>query len=188
MKNVLKCYGTKMSKSIMHSGNIFDKYIDNKSIVHKIKTLSKDINEYYDGKSLHIIGLLDGCMPTLNELTRHLTVSFEISTIKISSYKGMKRGDLLVDEKINKMSLSCDSILIVDDIIDSGNTIKKIKKKIIDMNSALDVKVFSLLIKKNVLNICDWHSFVIPNKYVIGYGMDIDNLFRELKDIYIINK
>jgi len=50
------------------------------------------------------------------------------------------------------------------------------------------IKIVSLLVKKKSVSLCDFYGFIIKNKFVVGYGMDIDNLFRELKDIYIINK
>ena len=177
-----------MNDSLIYSGNVFNKYIDNKKIVNKIKELSIEINNYYFEKSVHIVGLLDGCTPTLNELVKNLKISYKISTVKISSYKGMERGKVSIQDNIDNICFHSNNVLIVDDIIDSGNTIKNISKVFIEDKKIKDVKVFSLLIKKDVVNLCDWYSFIIPDKYVIGYGMDINNLFRDLKDIYILNE
>ena len=72
---------------------------------------------------------------------------------------------------------------MIEDIIDSGSTIIFLKNYFKDIKSKL--KIVSLLVKNNTDSLCEWYGFKIENKFVIGYGMDINNLFRDLKDIYI---
>ena len=68
------------------------------------------------------------------------------------------------------------------------NIIPNIKEYILNKSANVNLKTLSLLVKEDGLQLCDWYCFKIPNKYVIGYGMDIDNLFRELEDIYILKE
>ena len=177
-----------MSKIIKHNKHAFIKYINNENIINSIKKISRKINSQYINQELYIIGLLDGCKPTLDELTKRMTIDFQINTIKVSSYEGMKQKKIKFENILTKEKNKIKNILIVDDIVDTGNTIKNIKKYILSIYPNINLKIFSLLVKKESLDLCDWFCFEIPNKYVIGYGMDIDNLFRDLKDIYILKE
>ena len=176
-----------MSEIIKYNNDTFIKFINNKEIIEKIKNLCNELNKIYIDEKLHIIGLLDGCLPTLNEFIKHINFDYELTTIKVSSYKGMKQGDIEFKDTLEK-KIKSDNILIIDDIIDSGNTIKNIKKYILNKSKNVNLKILSLLVKKEGIKLCDWYCFKIPNKYVIGYGMDIDNLFRNLEDIYILKE
>ena len=99
----------------------------------------------------------------------------------------MKRGKIIF-EVFDFNLLVNEDVLIVEDIIDSGKTLKFLLKEIENYN----IKSLSIvtLLKKNSINkinkeAIDWYGFEINDKYVIGYGLDINNLFRDLKDIYI---
>ena len=99
----------------------------------------------------------------------------------------MKRGEIVCND-FDFKSLINEDVVIVEDIIDSGKTIEFIIKKLENIN----IKSFTVitLLKKNNINkiknkVIDWYGFNIKDKYVIGYGLDINNLFRDLKDIYI---
>ena len=155
-------------------------------IKDRIKILSSIINNKFSNEKVHIVGLLDGCLPTLNELKINLTISFTIDKIKISSYVGMNQSEMIFNDNVNNIK-DGDIIIIVDDIVDSGNTITFVKNYLNEKYSNLRISVFSLLVKKDAINLCDWYGFIVPDNYVIGYGMDIDNLFRDLEDIYILN-
>ena len=168
---------------------IFSKYIEEKKIKKSILSISDKINYEYKNKNLQIIGLLDGCVQTLNELSKNLKINYCIYNIKVSSYEGINRGKILFKDYIEFNQINAnDDILIVDDIVDSGNTIKSVRKLIINTINNDNIKIYSLLTKKESLHLCDWYSFIIPDKYVIGFGMDINNLFRDLNDIYIMKE
>ena len=178
-----------MDDVINYNNLSFTKYIEHRKIISKIKDLSNKINKMYQNEGLHIIGLLDGCLPTLNELIKHILIDFDVHMLKVSSYKGMKRGKInfIKDARLD-FDIKYKNILLVDDIIDSGKTIKEMKKYISQKYLDVNLKVLSLLVKTTSKNLCEWYCFEIPNKYVIGYGMDINNLFRELDDIYILKE
>ena len=175
-----------MSNLIEYENNYFEIYKNHNDIVNKITLISKEINEFYKGIDVNIIGLLDGCLPTLNIFKKKINFSPKIDLIKVSSYKDMKRGNLFIENKLNKKLAIGENILLIDDIVDSGNTINRMKSEIIKYSPNSNIKIFSLLVKEDKVDLCDWYCYLVPDKYVIGFGMDINNLFRELNDIYIM--
>ena len=175
-----------MSKDIKYNKKCFEIYLSNKDIVEKIDNVTSEINYAYKEKKIHIIALLNGCIPTLERFLKNINIDYELNMIEVSSYNGMERGELNIDSSFDENFIFGENILIVDDIVDSGSTITKIKEKILNKSPLSNIKVFSLLSKRETNNICDWYCYLIPNKYVIGFGMDINNLFRELTDIYIM--
>ena len=85
---------------------------------------------------------------------------------------------------LKKDDVANKNVLLLEDIIDSGKTIKYLKKYISSL-SPKSYKVASLLVKSNNIELCDWYGFKISDKFVIGFGLDLDESFRYLKDIYI---
>ena len=171
-------------KEIFFNKKKFISYITNKEINGFIAKLSNELNGRYENKRILFIGVLNGCMPFMDDLIYSLKVNYDIDYVKLSSYTGQKRGKIVFEKenKIKNFKLY-DEIIIVEDIIDSGSTIIFLKDYFKDIKSKL--KIVSLLVKNNTDSLCDWYGFKIENKFVIGYGMDINNLFRDLKEIYI---
>ena len=171
-------------KEIIHENKKFITYINNKEINDFINKLSTELNIKYENKRILLIGVLNGCMPFIEDLVDRLKFENDVDFVKLSSYDGQERGQI-VFEKRNKIKdfKLYDEIIIIEDIIDSGSTILFLKdyfKQIL-----FKLKIISLLVKNKTDLLCDWYGFKIENKFVIGYGMDINNLFRDLKDIYI---
>ena len=166
---------------------VFKKYISNKNIEKELTKLSIHLNQYYYGKTPMVIGILNGSIYFMIDLLNKVNFKYEIDFIKSSSYKGTERQTLTLD-KFSNTKFKNKEILIIEDIIDSGQTMNKIYQDLQTTNPK-DIKIVSLLNKhtkkrKISFNI-DWVGFNIVDKYVIGYGMDYNNLFRYLKDIYI---
>ena len=161
--------------------------ITHQEILNRVDELSNEINLHYKDKDLALICVLNGSLMVFNELIKRLTVNYEIDYIELSSYKGgtstTGKIDIVRDIEIN---LKNKSVLIVEDIVDSGNTLNFIHD-LISNQEAHDVKIFSLLYKsvkyKFDLKI-DWYGFEIKDIFTIGYGMDYEYKFRGLKDIY----
>ena len=173
-----------MTENIIHNNETYKILYKNFEITNRIKELSILLNKYYkDNNDLILLGILDGCLMFLKDLKKFLKINFTLEYLNISSYDGKKRGKISYAYK-KKISFKNKDILIVDDIIDSGNTNLFIKK-IINEDKPKSIKTLSLLVKKESKHLSEWYGFEIKNKYVIGYGMDINNLFRDLNDIYI---
>ncbi len=175
-------------KNIKYKNHNFIKYLTEEDINKKIHHISDILNTTYKDKNPIIVGVLTGCVFFMMDLLKKCNFDYEISFISAKSYKGAKRGKLSVEE-IDESFHNRD-IIIVEDIIDSGETIKEIYNRFNEMNP-ISIKVITLLhknIASNIEMIDCITAFNIENKFVIGYGLDYNNLFRNLKDIYIDNE
>jgi hypoxanthine phosphoribosyltransferase len=166
--------------------------IKEEEINKRIKDLSILINEFYIKKKqpVLIIGVLKSCFPFFSELLKQIKFNCIIDFIKISSFQG--KMESFDDPKIidfpNEL-IENHEVLIVEDIVDSGKTIKLIKDFFLN-KKPLSLKIVSLLIKKKVRNfkIIDWFGFQIDNFFIVGYGLDYQEQLRNLPFIGYINQ
>lgn len=172
---------------------IIDKVLISKSKINKInKKLAKQIEKDYKDKEFIMIGLLKGCLPFLSDLSKLINLDFEIYYMDVSSYKGLKkeRDDILINFDLDKdLDIKGKNILIVEDIIDSGNTLYTVKE-ILEKRGA-SIKIATLLDKPSnrIKNIsADYVGIKIPNLFVLGYGLDYLQKYRNLPYIGTINK
>ena len=172
-----------MSNIIKYDNIEFEKYIDNIQIIERSKEIANNINVDYINEEIVFIGVLNGCIPFMNTLLSNISNSYSYNFIKISSYSGTKSGDIDFELGVNKKDVFNKNVVVVEDIIDSGKSIKFINNYI-NQYEPKTLKVVSLLVKKESIGLCDWYGFKISDKFVIGFGMDIDDSFRYLKDIY----
>ena len=174
-----------MKDKMIIDNNTFVKYINKDQIKLRIEELSLSLTDYYKNKEPLVIGVLNGCIYFMMDLLKESSFNYSIEFIKAKSYIGMKSSKLSIDFS-SIGNIEGKNILLVEDIIDTGKTISKIYKEIEDLKPA-DIKVATLLHKVEVnqssVNI-DWCGFEIDDKFVIGYGLDYNSLFRNLKDIY----
>jgi hypoxanthine phosphoribosyltransferase len=167
---------------------IFDVFIDSIEIESRIKTLAKEINEFYFGKEddLVFISVLNGSFMFASDLIKNIKGSCEISFIKVSSYQGLNSSGR-VDELIGlNHSILGKHVIIVEDIVDTGITIDKIFTLLGQHNPA-SIKVASLLFKEEAFkgkNVPEFIGFTIPNKFVVGYGLDYNEKGRNLDAVY----
>lgn len=158
----------------------FKKFITSKKIKQRISDLSKKINKDYKDKNPIFICILDGSFMFATQLYKKIKIDSEISFVKVKSYKGTKSESL--DELIGiSQELENKDVVIVEDIVDTGKTIKYI----IDKLNCKSIKIAALLSKPEIhkMNL-DYVGFEIPDKFVIGYGLDYNGLGRNLKEIY----
>ncbi len=178
------------SKELLIDSKVFIKYILEDEINDIVIKLSNELSEHYKDKSPLILGVTNGCIYFMMDLLKKVDFQYEIDFIKASSYQGTESMELSLD-KIEFDKFKNKNVLIIEDIIDTGKTMNKIYSDIIKCKPK-DVKIITLLnknTKKRDLQFqIDWIGFNIIDKYVIGYGMDFNNLFRYLKDIYIENE
>ena len=178
-----------MSRKINYDKSTFEVYINNQKIKNRIKEISNELNLDFKDKNPIFIGVLNGCIYFMMDLLKNIEFDYEIDFVKVKSYIGMKQYDIsssLLDFEYLKNK----NVIIVEDIIDSGNTINFLYNEIMK-NDPKSCTVITLLKKEKVKNFdkdkINYFGFEIKNKFVIGYGLDINNLFRNLKDIYIKN-
>ncbi len=124
------------------------------------------------------------------EIIKHIDLDIQIDFMDVSSYQGTKSvGDIRIDKDLD-CSVQGLSILLVEDIVDTGRTLKEVKRTLMN-KGAKDVKVVSLLDKpdRRVVDIeAEYVGFAIPNEFVIGYGLDYDQKYRNLPYIGVLKR
>ena len=172
----------------MHN-DILEVLVTEEEIVSISKSLGEIITNDYMNKTPLLVGLLNGCVPFMAELIKHINTNLEIQFMDVSSYHGgMKSsGDINIKYDL-KTSVKDRDVLIVEDIIDTGNTINVIYD-LIKYRGAKSVKVVTLLDKPSGRIIDfnpDYIGKVIPNKFVVGFGLDYEELYRNLPYIGVL--
>jgi len=169
----------------------FKIYLTEDQIQTRTAELARQISDDYRNSVPVFIGVLNGSFLFMSDLIRYLTIDCEIDFFKLSSY-----GDAKISSGKVKLlkELNCDvtgrDIIIVEDIVDTGLSVNYIEK-IFKKHSPKSMRVISLLVKEESLKYdlkIDYIGFKIPSKFVIGYGLDYAQKFRNLRSIYILNE
>ncbi len=168
----------------------FELYISKEEIDSRISELGKLLDSDFKQKRPILIGILNGAYIFLADLMRHLTIPCEVDFIKLSSYGDEKVSSGKVTERKELDADVTDRhIILVEDIIDTGLSMSYMINKMKQHNPA-SVSVITLLHKqvatKYDVNI-DYVGFEIPNRFVLGYGMDYAQEGRNLAQIYALN-
>lgn len=164
----------------------FQPYIKSEQIKEQVAELAKKINSDYAGKCPLFIAILNGSFMFAADLFKELTVDAEICFIKLASYKGTKStGNVITSIGLDE-SLKDRHVIIVEDIVDTGKTLHDFLPQLKDQQPA-SLKIAALLHKPEALAFpltIDYLGFNVPNKFLLGYGLDYDGLGRNLKEIY----
>ncbi len=157
----------------------------------RISELGAKISEDYSGKCPILIGILKGSGIFLADLMREITIPMEIDFLKASSYGSTAQSCGVVDLKSDlSMTVKGRSVILVEDIVDTGNTLKFLLERFSTLG-ANDVKVCSLLDKperREQSVEADYVGFEIPNEFVVGYGLDFAQKYRNLPYIGILKR
>lgn len=164
--------------------------ISEEEIVTRCKQLGKQISEDYSGSVPVVIGLLKGSVPFMAELIKHITIDCEMEFMDVSSYSGTESmGDVRILKDLDRSIKGCD-VLIVEDIVDTGKTLQKVKE-LLYSKGANSVKVVSLLDKpdRRIVDIqAEYVGFTIPNEFVIGFGLDFNQKYRNLPFVGVLKE
>jgi hypoxanthine phosphoribosyltransferase len=164
----------------------FETYLSEKDIQDKIKEMAAAINRDYAGKRPLFIAILNGAFMFAADLFKYLTIPAEISFIKLASYKGMKSSGSIITAIGLDEDLYNRDVIIVEDIVDTGRTLFRFLPSLEHQHPS-SLKIAALLHKPEATEhplTLDYVGFSIPNKFVVGYGLDYDGLGRNLKEIY----
>jgi hypoxanthine phosphoribosyltransferase len=164
----------------------FDTYLSEEVIQNRIKEMAAEISRDYAGKRPLFIAILNGSFMFAADLFKHLSINAEICFIKLASYKGMKSSGNVVTSIGLEDDLFGKDVVIVEDIVDTGKTLHNFLPKLLHQQPK-SLKIASLLHKPEATEYplqLDYIGFDIPNKFVVGYGLDYDGLGRNLKEIY----
>ena len=159
------------------------------TIREKVDQLSARLNKDLSGKEIFFIAVLNGSFIFAADLLRKITLPCRISFVKLASYEGMDNsGGIRELIGINE-DLKDKTVVFIEDIVDSGNTLNALITEIGTMRPA-DMKVVALLIKTEAYSYkhkIEYTGFRIPNRFVVGYGLDYNGYGRNLDAIYIEN-
>ena len=164
--------------------------ITEEEINARSKVLGEQISKDYEGTIPVIVGLLKGSIPFMAELIKHITIDCRLEFMDVSSYSGTEsNGDVKIVKDLDSSIKDLD-VLIVEDIVDTGKTLEKVKE-LLYSKGAKSVKVCSLLDKpeRRITDIeAEYVGFVIPNEFVIGYGMDYDQKYHNLPFVGVLKE
>ena len=169
----------------------FDTMISSEEIAAKVKEIGAKISRDYEDESVIVIGVLTGAFIFTADLVREITVPVEsVDFVSISSYE----GDTSTGNFKFKKDISCDikgkNVLIVEDIVDTGRTLKKLKE-ILMMREPKSIKICTAFDKpsRRVNDLVpDYNCITVPDEFIVGYGLDYDGNYRQFKDIRIVRK
>lgn len=163
--------------------------LSNEEIVLKCKELGKKISEDYEGKNPILVALLKGSVPFMAELMKHITCEMQIDFMSVSSYQGTTSTGMVQVKKDVSTNVKGRHILIVEDIIDTGITLDCVQSMFKEREVA-SLEMVTLLDKPerrkvNTVN-PKYVCFTIPNEFVIGFGLDYNELYRNLPYVGVL--
>jgi len=164
----------------------FITYFSVDQIDEQVSRLGEEINRDYEGKRPLFIAILNGSFMFASDLFKKLNIEAEICFIKLASYQGIKSTGKVVTSIGLDQSLKDRHIVVVEDIVDTGKTLHEFLPQLVD-HAPASIKIATLLHKPEALQYplsLDYIGFKVPNKFLLGYGLDYDGLGRNLKEIY----
>lgn len=164
--------------------------LNHDQIVEASSRLGKVLTEEYKDKYPILIGLLKGSVPFLAELIKHIDCDIELDFMQVSSYRGVKSTGTVVMLKDIVTSVKDRHVLLVEDIVDTGLTLKEVMH-VLDDRGAKSIEVVTLLDKPENRVVEMKPKYVghtIPNKFVIGFGLDFNEKYRNLNYIGVLKE
>ena len=173
--------------SSRYGGQVLELLIPREKIQNKVAEMAAVLSEQYRDRCPILIGVLNGSFMFMADLVRQLDIDFEIDFIKIASYgsETTSTGTVRLLKDISA-DITGRDVVIVEDIVDTGLTVKFLRSR---MEEAAPTSVIfvTLLLKYEVANLdfpIDYVGFNIPNRFVVGYGLDVDQKLRGLRSLY----
>ena len=177
-------------KQVSYNGLTFEPFIEREKIQARILELAREITEQYRGRRPLLVCVLNGAFPFAAELFLNIDTDAEISFIRLKSYEGTSSTGTVKEIMELQDDIEGRPVILVEDIVDTGQTIKRLVDTVSAKNPA-EVKIATLLFKPESLQ-CDvkpdYVGFSIAPKFIIGFGLDLDGLARNLQDIYVLKE
>lgn len=160
--------------------------INKEDIQTRIKTLANEINKDYKNRNdLVFVCVLRGSFIFFSDLVRELNLDIEVEFIQVSSYENGTENQGLTIKSTLSDNIKNKTIFLVDDIIDSGNTLKELSK-IYKNHGASEIKTVALICRPSSKHLVDYYGFEIGNEWIFGYGMDLNGRKRSINEIKYI--
>ena len=174
-----------------YEGVKLEEIIASESIQNRVSEIGKEISEMYHGKVPIIIGVLNGAFLFMADLVRSLNLQFEVDFIKIDSYgDGTKSSGTVRLLKDISADITGRDVIIVEDIVDTGLSLKFLKSRM-EEASPNSLRFVTFLLKPDIASTdvkIDWVGFNINDRFVVGYGLDLKQIYRGLPAVYAINE
>ena len=177
-------------KEIIIKDKIFRVLISGRKISRRIDEIAARINRDFEGREVIFIGILNGAFMFAADLFKRINLKARISFVKLSSYHGTSSSGSIRELIGLNEDLENKNIIILEDIIDSGETLEWIINDLSERKAA-EIKVAALLIKPEAYSgkiPVDYVGFNIPRYFVVGYGLDYDGFGRNLPSVYSLVK
>lgn len=164
----------------------FVPFISSEEIDFAISNIAKQMDDDFFDEVPVFIGVLNGSFMVLSDLMKHYRGMCEVSFVKMASYEGTQSTNQVKQLIGLTENLEGKTVVIVEDIVDTGNTIEELRS-IFKQKKVKHLKIATLFLKPDVYKKdikLDYVGIRIPNKFIVGYGLDYDGLGRNLNDIY----
>ena len=174
-----------MSRIKIHDKE-FEISIPREEILKEVKRVADEINRDYAGKCPILLGVLNGCFMFAADLMKNLNIECEISFVKLSSYQGTTTTCVIREVLGLAESIAGRDVIVVEDIVDTGYTMQRMIESLGTREPA-SVQIASLFLKPARLKVpvdVKYSAFTIPDRFIVGYGLDYDGLGRNLPDVY----
>lgn len=175
-----------MSQLIKLHDLTFEPYMDAETIQQQVKELGARLTKDFKDKRPLFLAVLNGAFIFAADLVRACEMEHEISFIKLSSYEGTESSGKVITQLGLQEDVKNRDVILVEDIVDTGTTLYHYLPTLEKLNPK-SISIVTLLQKPSALRFpltVDYVGFEIPNKFVIGYGLDYNGIGRNLKDIY----
>jgi hypoxanthine phosphoribosyltransferase len=177
-----------MSNLVTLKDKQFKPYLDENKIAFAVKNLAKKINIDLANEFPIFLVVLNGSFMFASDLLKEITIPCQISFIKLASYHGTSSTGTVSELIGLSEDLNNRTIVVVEDIVDTGTTIEKLEV-VLQRKNVKQIKIVTALLKPDAYKKerkIDYVGIEIPNDFVVGYGLDYDGLGRNLKEIYVL--
>ena len=164
--------------------------VSHEEIEQMLDRLSKELNRDYKGETLVVVGILTGAFIFTADLIRRLDMPVIVDFMQVSSYVGeFSTGELKIKKDLS-YDIKGKNVLIVEDIIDTGRTLALLKERLLERGPK-SLKICTAFDKpsRRVNDLKpDYNGIVVPDEFIVGYGLDLDGKYRDFDDIRIVRK
>lgn len=165
---------------------VFSRFIGSEEIREKVLSLSSQINEDMKGKEPVFIPVLNGSFIFAADLIRGIDIPCEVSFVKMASYQGLQTAGTIKEVVGLQVDIFDRHVVVIEDIVDTGLTMKHLMDSFSRLKPA-SISIATLFLKPDSLKVelkLSYVGFRIPNKFIVGYGLDYNGQGRNLADIY----
>jgi hypoxanthine phosphoribosyltransferase len=170
-------------------GYRLNRFLSRKEIASIVRRLADQISNDYSGRELVLVCILKGAFMFLSDLIRRLKIPAKVDFVRLASYgAGMETSGIIEITKDIEIPIEGKDVLIIEDIIDSGRTLQFLKDRL-SLANPRSVKICALLDKKARREVemeADYLGIEVDNVFIVGYGIDFDENYRHLPEIYYV--